>query len=404
MQIPMDHINFKNLDIHLKHLSNEQIYQVISKYYNNEKIQNILEEYDINVPPGRLVRIFPTIFLKENCIKCGSQLLGEFESKTGKQLFRVQKACVSCSHEKESYHCPCDYCSKERKELKIEEQKHEEKQNKLKRKVINIVFSSENISPRKEKDLSLEDRFYLSVILRASLSEDMKVINPLIDSEKKLAPTTQLALEILHSLSDKDLLTINLNSDLDAFSISTDTNGKGEYSYFASKVMYNINIEPEDGSYKSMIHRLSYPESDLFTDEFCYEMWRKVSLNEVEEYLLFEMNKVGYSFNPGEKTYKVFEFLLDHFSTAQICNIIYRAISNSTRRYQAREISKIHAQNSVITSCESQGHRAIAENWKLTPYRRNFDLPETLISEVLFNSIMKITTLGYLETPTRNFR
>ncbi len=35
------------------------------------------------------------------------------------------------------------------------------------------------------------------------------------------------------------------------------------------------------------------------------------------------------------------------------------AVANCTARYQAREITKIHAQNSVITSCEKQGERAV---------------------------------------------
>lgn len=128
-----------------------------------------------------------------------------------------------------------------------------------------------------------------------------------------------------------------------------------------------------------------------------------MELNECLQYLLYQIHKVGYTFNPGEKTIRVFEELLEHFSVSQIYSIIYRSVANSTQRYQAREITKIHAQNSVITSCDSYGQRAIAQGWKLTHYARLRDLPETYISKVLFTSIMQIAELGFSEKPTPDF-
>ena len=68
-----------------------------------------------------------------------------------------------------------------------------------------------------------------------------------------------------------------------------------------------------------------------------------------------------------------------------------------------KEITKIHAQNSVIASCESFGQRAIAQGWNLSHYTRLRDLPETYISNVLFISIMQIAELGFSEKPTPNF-
>lgn len=167
--------------------------------------------------------------------------------------------------------------------------------------------------------------------------------------------------------------------------------------------IYEVNIISKDEDYGALIKRLMYPDPEMFDEDFCYEMWKKVALNESEEYLLYEMKKVGYNFTPREKTYRVLENLLDHFSTGQIYNIIYRAVANSTRRYQAKEITKIHAQNSVITSCELQGERAVVEKWNLVAYGRRRELPQSIISEVLFNSIMQISTLGFSEAPTKDF-
>lgn len=186
---------------------------------------------------------------------------------------------------------------------------------------------------------------------------------------------------------------------------STEDEERYEISYYIYKVRYRINIEPEDYDYDAMIKRLMYPDLSKMEGfkEFCYEMWMRVSLNECLQYLLYQMEKVGYSFNPGEKTIKVFEELLDYFSVSQVYGIIYRAVANSTQRYQAREITKIHAQNSVITSCENYGQRTLAQGWQLTHYSRIKDLPETYINTVLFTSIMQIAELGFSEKPTLSF-
>ncbi|MGR5880031.1 hypothetical protein ACT7DO_19065 [Bacillus pacificus] len=93
----------------------------------------------------------------------------------------------------------------------------------------------------------------------------------------------------------------------------------------------------------------------------------------------------------------MFEHLLEHFSVSQIYGIIYRAVANSTQRYQAGEVTRIHAQNSVITSCEGHGQRAIAQGWKLSYYSRIKDLPESYISQVLYTSVMQIAELGFSE-------
>ncbi|QDP39174.1 hypothetical protein [Radiobacillus deserti] len=151
-----------------------------------------------------------------------------------------------------------------------------------------------------------------------------------------------------------------------------------------------------------MIQRLMYPSQEDFEEDkdFCFNMWKKIALNESIEYLLYSLDKVGFDFSPGEKTNKVFENLLEHFSVAQIYSIIYRAVANSTKLYQEKRMPRKKAANAVITFCESNGERAIAEGWNLSKYRRDYNLPETLISQVFFTSILKIAYIGFEEKPT----
>ncbi|MEY8662656.1 hypothetical protein AALT52_07135 [Ligilactobacillus faecis] len=384
----IEDLDFTNVDNNLKHLTKNQVLEVINKYYDGVNIDKILEDYKINVAPTRLVRIFPRLFIDKVCEKCSERLVVEFKSKSISKPIDLTKAyCPSCGHQENAY-CTCSYCKTERQEAE------EAREQRLKTRIENLVHKIVQ-----EESLSQKDKLYLSVVLRVAMSEDIGIIEPISKLERKLTPSEEWTVELMKTLITRDLISVSAESDLDVF-----TEEKDFLSYPVLDVKYNINIEPYDGNYENMIRRLIYPDPEQFEADFCYDMWKKVALSESEEYLLFEMNKVRYNFSPGKKTYMVLESLTEHFSTGQIYNIIYRSVANSTKRYQSGEITKKHAQNLVISFCEHMGERAVAENWNMVSYGRRYDLPESVISEVLFNSIMQISSLGFSEKPTRDFR
>lgn len=384
-------------------MSKECILEMVNSYYNGDKIVKLLEQYNINSMPSNLVKTFPAFITNEICAKCRGEMIAPLKSRSGTKIFyKEEMFCKVCGH-KNGNLCICEQCLKDREEeKKIKEIKYK-KSIETKKEIIskNYQGKQEEIF---EEDLELEDRLYLSVLLRGGLAENATCIEPLKGIKGKIAPTESFEIEIIRTLTGKKIIVPSVDSDIDAFEVEFSSTDNQIYSlrYYIYEVIYNINITPRDLNYTAMIKRLMYPIADDFDNIFCYQLWRKVSLGECEQYLLYQMDKVGYSFNPGEKTYQVLNNLIDNFSTAQVYNIIYRAIANSTARYQSKEITKKHAQNLVITSCEKQGERAIAEGWSLKPYGRLRELPESLISEVLFNSIMKISSLGFLETPTQN--
>lgn len=76
-----------------------------------------------------------------------------------------------------------------------------------------------------------------------------------------------------------------------------------------------------DLDYDEIIKRLMYPSPELFSSEFCYGIWKKISFYESVQYLLYQMSEVGYSFNPVKKTFAVLEQLLESFSVAHVYNI-----------------------------------------------------------------------------------
>lgn len=407
MEFSTNNIDFSAIDKKISHLSKEQIIEVITSYYDGEKIKDILARYEIKTIASNLVRVFPPVISDEFCMKCKSPIVITLQSRSYSNYINdQQKFCSNCGHQEMPF-CKCESCKKEKIEAKKLAEEQQEKLLEKKRLLLCDFYDEDNWEKISEKDLSLEDRLYLAVVLKGALSEDISCIEPLEKVEEKIAPTPDFRRETIKTLTGRDILVPSLKSKINDFEVeySTEDEERYEISYYIYKVRYRINIEPEDYDYDAMIKRLMYPDLSKMEGfkEFCYEMWKRVSLNECLQYLLYQMEKVGYSFNPGEKTIKVFEELLDYFSVSQVYGIIYRAVANSTQRYQAREITKIHAQNSVITSCENYGQRALAQGWQLTHYSRIKDLPETYISTVLFTSIMQIAELGFSEKPTLSF-
>ena len=406
MEISVEKLDFSNIDKRLKHIPNDSIVELIKKYYEGIKVSDLLEEYKINTNPSQLYTLFPPLKLEDKCKICNSHSIYYFKSKTSysyssfsDKLNTTNTECGVCGH-KENRFCNCEFCVSERKKIQEEAEEKRKKFLEKKKEIIDRVYSEDRWEKVSEMNLGLEERLYLAVIMRSSLSEDGTYIESLKDGIDLLAPTDKFREELMKTLYKQYILVPHTNSDLNAFDISEE----GEVSYYIYRVNYRINIEPVDNNYEAMIKRLMYPDSNIFEEDkdFCFIMWKKIALQECLEYLLYRMDKVGYSFNPGEKTINVIEHLLESFSVAQIYNIIYRAIAYSTTRYQAGEITKFHAQNSVISSCEKQGERAIAEKWNLKPYDRIKDLPQTLVSEIFFTSILKISELGFMEKPIRD--
>ncbi|MGY3708644.1 hypothetical protein ACWOA5_06105 [Granulicatella adiacens] len=402
MDVEKEELNFTKLDYRISHLTHDQIWELIQEYYAGEKVADLIKKYRIKVSVSHLFALFPPVNSEIICPYCNVPMLSPWQSKNSPSLLSFNETyCIQCKHKNSSL-CNCKNCKEMKKIKEIKEKEEKERLLEEKRAFIlnNVKFSGQKLIP--EKELSLKDRLYLAVILRSSLSENNEYIGPLEEKKKTLAPSEAFEAEIIKHLIDGRIIGIHGMSNIHAFEVDYT---KKSIHFDIYKVCYSINIEAEDLDYGAMIKRLLYPD---FSDEdgvlqFCYEMWKRIALEECLEYLLFQMRRVGYSFNPGDKTISVFENLLEHFSVSQIYSLIYSAVGKSTQRYQSKEITKRHAQNSVISCCEYYGQKALAEDWVVKGYSRIRELPETTISFVLFTSIMQESGIGFSEKPTLDF-
>lgn len=352
----------------LKHLDNEDIQNLIERYYNKEKISDLIMEYGIECKPSELIKLFPSKIVKEKCPYCKCNMVKDYVSRSMSSLYRDNDIyCPKCKHIYNDKNCSCTNCIS------------------IKR---NIIISNNNkineINYNKINDI---DKIYLAAIIRGieynEIATNNIIFETLDSSINKIGPTYGFEMEILRRLFKNSIISININSEVSAFTGNLVDGDFGE-KYYINKVKYNLNI-----NYMSNIVNPNINITKTNINEI-YFLAREIILEECYEYLIYQMEKVKFTFTPGKTTKEVFEDLLDKFSLGQVYSIIYNSITNATRYYQEGKVTKKQAANSVITRCRSYGERVIANNWDLKVYSRPYECRQSLISELLFNRIIKI--------------
>lgn len=374
---------WKRLGKQLSKLDKETIKKIVTEYYENKaKVKDIVAKYHLNILNSKLVSEFPPIVTDEKCKYDDELMIVDPHSRDSLGL-NGEPYCPVCGH-KNSPYCRCKNC------LEEERKYFQGLRNKIRK---TYLIPKEKISV---EDLTLRDRLLLAAVLRTGLNEDTtKILGSKLE-EGKLSPLADMNKDILASLVSKKIIVVDPESSLDAF-VDEDF----PETYYIYEVNYLLNIEDKDDNHNQLIETLEYPESKEFFLEpkVSLGLWRELALAECKEYLNYRMNAVGFKFNPGKKTNIVLNNLLKDFSIGQIWRLIYISVAYAVQWQTEKKIPKKIAANSVITGLESRGQRAIADNWNLRNFERNYNLPESMITRTLFDSILKIGNEGIMKVP-----
>jgi len=85
----------------------------------------------------------------------------------------------------------------------------------------------------------------------------------------------------------------------------------------------------------------------------------------------------------------------------QAHNFIWKAARDAAAFYVRKGTSKAHAANIIPGAIQRTADRAIAENWDIKPFNRDFRAPQSMVSEVLFNAALKIGEDGFKKIPPK---
>jgi hypothetical protein len=303
----------------------------------------------------------------------------------------------------------CSSCldAESKKDDEYEELQVEESKKARSERIANGL--REAFPPEKKNELVSPDKFrlidiafFLSVT-RACGVEEMTKVTALFYADPPLSPSDEMTFKVASSLADNDLIFVDPDSPLEAFS-GLDEGNYGEYypifaHYLLPRCLDDHGSQPSTTLLVSRLLAIVSESWKAGWEQEALNLWVAVALEECIEYLLFELKAHHLDFSPGTKTRQNIEYALQFFSTGQVLNLIWRSVRNAAAYYQRGGVYKKQAANSAITTLRRQTERALAEEWNLKSYGRSFNYPQSILSEVLYNAILKVGAGGFHLVP-----
>jgi len=409
-------MNTKELHKSLDHLSEDKINELISRYYNNENVNSLLTEFDIDVGPSNLCKLFPPISHPDfPCPNCGNSLSSQPQSKSKRRSVDINYLfCTNCGHTNNSIkNCQCNYCSNIRKraEARREEVRRlKECERKSIQEIIKRTYDINNNTPYHFDDLNFRHKVYLSTICKALLIENYSPVAQLypieiFDQAKPISPTDEYTKKIFVELCRLNILIPSPISDILAF-VQEDECGNFDYPnnfpniISISKVWFVINVTSNEG-FDALIQKLligDYYNSEVDEEE-ALKIWQSIAKQECINYFEYQLNSVQFSTNFGKKTNFIVEKLLENFSVSQIYALIWKEVASASKAFLEHQYSRTFAKNIAISGVERYGERALENGWDIIKYSRNKNVPQSILSEVFFNNVLFIKDDGFNKAP-----
>lgn len=240
--------------------------------------------------------------------------------------------------------------------------------------------------------LDLKSIIYLLAIIHALSNEDLSAIEPLNDyPDYTLSPDPIFDRCILRHLIDKHLLLINLDSFPEAVELNADDTTTINF------VMSTFDFSLDQLEMSNFINEF------LDTETLCnikhspefIELCNEVQLQECLAFLTVKLEEHQLYFSPGEKTQHTLRQCLESFSVAQTYNFIWRAVRDAAAYYMRSHVSKKQAANTVVRSISRSLEQALAHGWDVKAFSRNYDLPQSSLSHIIFNTLLGTDDGGF---------
>ena len=373
--------------IHLEILTNDETIKALCQNYwqiNKDgcfiyDVKELAGQYGINISTlYKVVKESCIAYISDTaCISCGKQHACHNRTEFNKLIKKNNMICMECRAKQQQ-----QFLYEKQEEEKKKELEKIEKEKKLRAQLVNDVsFILKNHLCDFSK-ASPRQIIFLLTLIRFSANEELSKLQAYSDIYGiRFTPNENYSIEILKQLSDDKILLIDPNSNLTAFDFHD--------KKFITKVSWLINYKDDISSLQSMIGEIvCMPE---FFDTYSLEikqLCEEVALQECLAYLDYQLTARHFVFSPGKKTKEVFNKLLQKYSVAQMYNFIYIACRYASDKYQKRQISKEQAARLIPGAVQRYGERAEAEGWEITPYKRDFNLPQSELSVVLYDVIL----------------
>lgn len=383
----------------LSHLSESQIQSLIARYYSHEKIQALLDEYQIDCIPSHFCSLLPpeTVY-GQQCPYCDVSMVRKRVSRSSLKYRQLDVSCPQCGHYVGRWQCHCAHCVEDRRQFA--QMMRDAKEEKI--RAFCLTTRPTDIHQPAAQDLDLRTAVALLALARTCLivdevdgdqsSPSRMTLEALADATIPFAPRGDLVFFLLAQLSTQGLIAISESSPPDAFTFE-----EGELrSYDPLRARWLLSVKDPD-NLLSEISRVAQNAAEWPShwEQAVNDVWVEIALAECKEYFRCAAEERRLP-EAGEKsTETMLRSLLESFSVAQCYRIIWTCAQRSSDFLVRKRCTRQHAANYMIGECQRWSDRAKAENWGVKPFKRNFNLPRSSISHVFFDVFLKIGEDGF---------
>lgn len=369
----------------LRHLSEAEILELMSRYYAGERVAILLEVFRVNCSASMLCSHFPPEPSAELCRYCNGPMVRPRRSKTWSSGSTLR--CSQCAHI-ESSRCSCTGCKVER--LQEENLRIRQQHTKIQQFCsANWAYSPTQIQP---EQLSARRAVALISFIRSGGWLDDSRIGPINSSGIRFAPyTPDFQNSLIECLITADLLSPDPTSPSKVF-IERAGQFEGMDYGQAHWVLRMPDAVRFVQALEALIASEDWPKG--WTDE-CYQIWHELAFSECWEFCAYSLHQRNLPIPGATALTALIENLLRDLSVSQCYQLLWASAGDAVD-YRARKgVTAPHASNYMIGSCQRRADRARAEGWKIKGFRRNYELSRTQLSHVLHDMFFKHGENGF---------
>ncbi|SFH58321.1 hypothetical protein SAMN05216299_12617 [Nitrosospira sp. Nsp14] len=370
----------------IQHLSSAEKETLMEKYVSGAKVSDLVREFNIKCTPSQLWSRLPPRVLEHPCPVCGSVMVQDLPSRSSYRS-SPKIHCSACDHE-EGNRCRCKHCQEQRTRAAAEEEARRQAliTQAMKAERDRYVCSSYSVDAL---PLSLGVAFL--AFYRCCPINKKGLYDPLEANPVPFAPA-EYGSTLLDLLRKSGLISISEHSPVGSI-----FHQGSQVTFTAEKVCWTGDIDKNLKLAEDIEDRAltgNWPEHWYAEVE---ENWLNLALAECKEFYDYCLDERKLHVQGDEAIKDMLRNILRDFSVGQCYNIIWQGARNAADFLVRRKTNHTHAGNFMAGACQRAADTARAEGYAVKNFRRNFELPRSMISYVLCDVIFKIGERGFTE-------
>ncbi len=234
----------------------------------------------------------------------------------------------------------------------------------------------------------------LLALLEYAGADDAAYLRPYCQvRQERLTPMRDVDRDMINELWRAGLIAVDPDSTPAAVELDREQNARVHFT----EVRWLPTVRGLDGAalYQQLEAHVLHPDFLACAADDVRACCAQIALLECLAFLEMALGEYRLGYRVGEKTRAMVTAALEVFSVAQVCNVLFRAARDAAACYQRGGVSRDHAAKTVVGSFQRLMLKSTTNDWVVAPIRRNFNLPQSVLSRLLYNRLLGTDDGGF---------